>query len=302
MKFQLTTLVAVLCFQFSAFSMYDCNCSWEIDLVCIQTKDGTIIPYPNACWAECMGYNEDDFLDSNFDINYDSNCGCSILSDPVCVAANTGEIVFFPNSCWAECVGYTADNFLNSNYSLPTNPTCGCDFSIDEVCVEIEADIFMPFPNACWANYKGYTEAQFVDCQISTDDLVEAEEELHDIQVEDGSETGNLNEGLTEYFSNIPVHSAKKTTEGLNRILIKDASVFPNPTASRVYIALELSKEIQVRIDVLSSEGTMYLSLNHKATEGRQAINVDVSDLPAGLYILQVYAEKESQSLKFMKQ
>lgn len=302
MRIQLTTLVAVLCFQIPAFSMFDCDCSWEIDMVCIQTEEGTIVPFPNACWAECMGYEEESFVDCSYDINYDPTCGCSFLPDPVCVAANTGEIVLFPNSCWAECVGYGAESYLDCNYDLPTNPNCGCDFTLDEVCVEVDEDVFMPFPNACWANCMGYTEAQFVDCdEVDVEELIEIAEEYYNLVVGESNNGGNLNEEESPQVDGLPDGTDLRQTEDNHNNLIKENYIFPNPSSNHVYVKLNLEEAIRMRIDIVSLEGKTYQSINYKAAKGSQVINIDTRDLPSGIYVLQIYAGKESQSIKFVK-
>ena len=299
MKFQLTTLVAILCFHVSAFSMFDCDCSWEMDMVCIQTDEGTIIPFPNACWAECMGYDEDDFVDCSFDINYDPTCGCSFETDPVCVVANTGEVVLFPNSCWAECIGYTEDSFLNCNYDLPTMPSCGCDFTLDEVCVEVDEGIFMPFPNPCWANCMGYFEDQFVDCdEVSDEDLVETAEYLYEIITEEGDDFGEENVEEINQFPNYPNGSSYTSEQDYH---ISGLKAFPNPFDDRFYLILDLNSSIAIHIDIVSSDGKTHKSLIQHAAKGKQVINIDVRDLPGGLYAIRVYAGQDSQSLKLVK-
>ena len=39
-----------------------CNCNDILDPVCVEVFPGAVIPFPNACWAECSGYNTDDFV------------------------------------------------------------------------------------------------------------------------------------------------------------------------------------------------------------------------------------------------
>lgn len=295
MKIQFTTLVAILCFQFSAFSMYDCDCTWELDLVCIQVEDGNIIPFPNACWAECMGYEESDFIDCNYDINIDPTCSCSFDVDPVCVSDSSGEVVLYPNACWAECEGYTNDDYLDCNYNLPIDPSCGCDFGLDEVCVEVEEGLFMPFPNSCWAECMGYEESQFVNCDdITPEELIETAQYYYDLILE-GDTTNFIGETETYEFS-------QESSSSDQVAKFKQFELFPNPVSNQLYLKLQLEDYANVRIDFTSITGKLYKSLNHDGQKGYQILNVAVNDLPKGIYFANIYSGKESKSLKFLIQ
>ncbi|MEM8523455.1 MAG: T9SS type A sorting domain-containing protein [Bacteroidota bacterium] len=66
---------------------------------------------------------------------------------------------------------------------------------------------------------------------------------------------------------------------------------FPNPTASNVFLEYELVQSADVLINIYDNLGRMVLRQN----QGRQAAgqvqqNVDLSDLPAGIYTLQIQA------------
>ncbi len=303
MRIQLTTLVAILCFQIPAFSMFDCDCSWEIDMVCIETDDGTIVPFPNACWAECMGYEEEDFIDCNYDITYDPTCGCSFEADPVCVSSDSGEVILFPNSCWAECVGYNEDSFLDCNYDLPTDPGCGCSFEIDEVCVEVEADLFMPFPNACWANCLGYTEDQFVDCdEVSPEDLEDAAQYYYELIIGNDNNGGNIDSEDIQQLNTEPFNPPVQSLDMNNGVIIEQVSLYPNPTKDQVYVLFNLQEAMTIRMDILTSEGKVIRSILHQASEGVEVVNIEISDLPRGFYFLQIYAGRDMETLKFVKE
>ena len=145
-----------------------CGCDFELDLVCVEDADGNIIPFPNACLAECEGFTAADFVDCDFgggviDTFGINTCGCPLDFDPVCVMdpAAFGDLTY-PNACFAECAGYTAADFVDCN--IIVTDTCGCDFTLDFVCVDDGNGNILPFPNACFAECEGYTAADFVDC------------------------------------------------------------------------------------------------------------------------------------------
>ncbi len=296
MKIRFSMLIALLCIQISSFSMYDCDCNWEIDIVCIQTDDGNIVPFPNACWASCLGFNESEFIDCNYDITFDPVCGCTSDVEPVCVDAPSGEIILFPNSCLAECAGYTEDDFLGCNYDLPTNPNCGCDYNVDEVCVEIEEGIYMPFLNPCWADCVGYTEDSYLDCGIifSDEDVAEeAAQYFYGLILDD---TFNLSEEeLPELNQSIP-------QEDLLESSIKRLTIFPNPVdGNELNLKMNITESGDFRIDLMSITGKLYKSLTHSIDNEFGLLKIQVNDLPEGVYYLNVYSGKSSSTLKFVK-
>lgn len=296
MKNQLCVLLGVVCFHFSAYSFSECNCSWEVDLVCIQMDDGNIVPFPNECWAKCMGFEEADFIDCDYDASFDPTCGCDFEIEPVCVASTTGSVLLYPNSCLAECKGYDSDDFLNCNYNLPTNPGCGCDYSIDEVCVEVEEDIFMPFPNTCWAICLGYTQDAFVDC----DEVIDANqiqvhqtlEFYYDIILGDST-------GLTGELPN----SRNQLLKDPGAKVISDLKVYPNPiNGNELSVKINIEVAAKMRIDLVSATGKLYKSVNHTGGGGLEVLMLDVSDLPGGMYYLSLYSGVHTKSTKFVKQ
>lgn len=296
MKIQQTILVALLlCIQSITYAMSDCDCDWDIDLVCVQLDDGNIIPFPNACWANCMGYKASDFINCNYDISFDPTCGCDFEVAPVCVpSANAAEVILFPNSCLAECSGYAADDFLDCNYNLPTNPACGCDYEIDEVCVEVAKEVYMPFPNTCWAACMGYGPSTHVLCETVYDEGYEIQESIHEIYqliMNDSLEFVETPEALNQQLSN-------PSEKVVNKII-----AYPNPVnGGELNLKMDIIADADLRIDLSSITGKLFKSISHKAMKGKEVLGVEISDLPVGIYYLNVYSGSTTTSLKFVKQ
>lgn len=82
-----------------------CFCPTVYQPVCVQTVTG-IVAYSNACFAECDGYTQSDFVDCN-----STPCPCPTNFEPVCVQTVTGPVQF-DNACRAECAGYTSADFI----------------------------------------------------------------------------------------------------------------------------------------------------------------------------------------------
>lgn len=93
----------------------DCVCALVYEPVCVYTGNG-VVEYSNACFAQCDGYDQNDFVDCN------SSCPCPENFDPVCVQTTVG-VVQYDNACKAECDGFTSADFITCG--VAPNPTFG---------------------------------------------------------------------------------------------------------------------------------------------------------------------------------
>lgn len=179
-----------------------CDCYEVYEPVCVEitTPDGNTftVSYPNACYAECDGFTEDDFVDGCFD-NYNPIGGldCFELNFPLSITINDGAETITVNSMeeLRDAV-YSAYGFdfvypisatledggeivtINSVEDLAMLiETCYGEVSnceecynqpIEPVCVEVTAPTgeteILTYENACFALCDGYTENDFVDC------------------------------------------------------------------------------------------------------------------------------------------
>ncbi|WP_299112739.1 hypothetical protein [uncultured Winogradskyella sp.] len=75
---------------------YD-ECEDEYDPVCVEVTgpDGEtfIVTYPNECYAECDGFDEDDFLDDCEDDYYVGGFECFSLNFPISVVTEDGDVI-----------------------------------------------------------------------------------------------------------------------------------------------------------------------------------------------------------------
>jgi len=132
------------------------------DSVCVEIQENgqtIIITFPNACYAECEGFTEDQY----FECDEDDDCECDDVYDPVCVETPNAGIIEFDNECEALCEGYTPNDFVECE-----DDGCDCPDEYDPVCVEVENEI-IEFFNACYAECEGFTEEDFVDCENDED-------------------------------------------------------------------------------------------------------------------------------------
>ncbi|MBT3873176.1 MAG: hypothetical protein HOF75_11165 [Flavobacteriaceae bacterium] len=108
-----------------------CACDNEFEPTCIEIIDNNqplIITFPNACYAACEGFIEEDFVDCGATSCEDE---CSQEENPVCVEIvnpnGITEIITFLNTCYALCEGYTEEDFIDCDNST------ACDISELEI-------------------------------------------------------------------------------------------------------------------------------------------------------------------------
>ncbi|MAX71252.1 MAG: hypothetical protein CMC76_09155 [Flavobacteriaceae bacterium] len=180
-----------------------CECSTVYDPVCVEITDpaGTIftITYPNACYAECDGFTQTNFIDS-CETDYTSQYDCFSLNYPVSIYGDNNNTIVINSEedFYNTTYGMYAFNFaypfditledgtvvtINSHGDIEAvledcytveNPCDECaDQPIDPVCVEIVDTtgntITYAYDNACYALCDGYTEADFVACNSGND-------------------------------------------------------------------------------------------------------------------------------------
>lgn len=87
----------------------------------------------------------------------------------------------------------------------------------------------------------------------------------------------------------------------LNQIDIPDIQVYPNPAIDEISLAAELTQAGTTQIQVFSLEGKLVKNIEYTATENRMRTKFDISDLAAGLYLLQITNEENRLVTKFQK-
>jgi hypothetical protein len=85
---------------------------------------------------------------------------------------------------------------------------------------------------------------------------------------------------------------------------IKSAiSVYPNPTTDVLNLTYELANSSDVMVNIVSLEGKLIKSVNMGSKYiGKHRTNINVQELPKGLYVLQVKTATDSKVAKFIKQ
>ena len=256
-----------------------CDCPGDFDPVCVEDEDGFELFFPNACFAECEGFTEDDFIDCDSVIVIGDDCIECLDEpiDPVCVEVEPGHYCPFPNPCYAECAGYTIDDFVDcDSVGIGTGGGLDCieclEEPIDPVCVEDADGNILPYPNACFAECDGFTSDDLVDC--------------------DGFGNGNGGNQFTD--REIVMFEVSP---------IGNISTSPNPVINNLTVQFKSGVEEETigKLKVYSLQGQEMIHQKVQIFTGNNSIQVNTSTLLSGIYLLSLETENDVKTVKFVK-
>jgi len=200
-----------------------CECFEVYEPVCVEITDPNgeafTVTYPNACYAECDGFTEDDFLDScEDDYNPGGGIECFTLNYPLTIVIDDDSTITINSE---EEFGNALYNVYHFDFVYPITVTvydddeeeivtingpedieellddCFDDYdggddeceeceeeAIDPVCIEYVDNfgntIITVFPNMCYAECAGFTENNVIDCDGNNNPLDCDEEDIAD--------------------------------------------------------------------------------------------------------------------------
>jgi hypothetical protein len=79
---------------------------------------------------------------------------------------------------------------------------------------------------------------------------------------------------------------------------VNNIGVFPNPTTGLINIRLQLEKPSYLTIDVIDVRGSVVFTKAEYSASGNSKLNVDLTDLQAGIYSVRVRPDQGNQMLK----
>jgi hypothetical protein len=79
-----------------------------------------------------------------------------------------------------------------------------------------------------------------------------------------------------------------------------DTRVYPNPAAGKVYLTIQLKKSVKVEVKVVNLLGQVLLEKNLNALAGANSFQLDLENLEAGIYFVNVNAHQASASKKLI--
>ncbi|MGZ7067799.1 MAG: T9SS type A sorting domain-containing protein, partial [Methanobacterium sp.] len=94
-------------------------------------------------------------------------------------------------------------------------------------------------------------------------------------------------------------------SSGINEVHINNEtlSIYPNPATNQITIEFELTETKNIFFEIKNVLGQTITSISNTAFQkGINKIEIDVSDQPSGIYILQLLNNRKSVYAKFIKQ
>lgn len=148
---------------------FDCDCPepTDNDFICATDEFGNIMPFPNACIAECLGFQITDCGDTfpgGGGNPVDCDCPDPAGNELICAVDANGAIMVFPTECIALCLGFEVvdcgDTFPGGGGD-PGDCDCPEPTENDGVCVVDEFGTELFFPSLCIAECLGL---QVIEC------------------------------------------------------------------------------------------------------------------------------------------
>jgi hypothetical protein len=90
---------------------------------------------------------------------------------------------------------------------------------------------------------------------------------------------------------------------GINKNSLRnenECSIYPNPASDNVNVEFSLSDDSKIQIRIINSIGQIAKTISTEGQIGENRINIDVKDLSAGIYCLEIIDEKSSTSKKLV--
>jgi hypothetical protein len=78
-------------------------------------------------------------------------------------------------------------------------------------------------------------------------------------------------------------------------------SVYPNPTTGITTVSLELILNTESKIEIYNLSGSLVQSEKLIITSGDTKQQIDISNLPSGVYVLKVIANNKYRTIKVVK-
>jgi hypothetical protein len=77
--------------------------------------------------------------------------------------------------------------------------------------------------------------------------------------------------------------------------------LFPNPATSSVTVSFSLQRSANVIFRLTDNKGSILRNFNRNLNQGASSINIDINNLPSGIYFMSMVREREVETVKVVK-
>jgi PKD repeat protein len=219
-------------------------------------------------------------------------CNCNGIFDPVCVIGVEGDTIPFLNSCFAECEGYTEGQY----------------FSCINAC---EAD-FAATPTDIPGQFQFQDLSESVGGVINEWlwDFGDGGSSTEQNPVHTFSEAGMASVSLQiatsmNCYSNLNMQVLVSTVSSTTDISFNEEaiSVYPNPANAFLNIQLDAPTlwDEDMLIQISGVDGAARQVPSPSIASGEQLVQIDVSGLPAGIYLMSIDIAGRTFTRRFVK-
>lgn len=133
--------------------------------------------------------------------------------------------------------------------------------------------------------------------------LLELIEDLNTSNLSEGAHTVTWRtESATGNYS-VPVTYAFDLVLNANYLDgVESLLVFPIPAREQISLKLESSKQVELRVELFSANGQFIRSMSKPLTSVQNLLNIQVSDLAPGVYLIKVSNSDGAVSHRFVKE
>ncbi|MEM6318164.1 MAG: T9SS type A sorting domain-containing protein [Bacteroidota bacterium] len=260
----------------AALDSLDCDPEGVDFPICVLDETGERIQFPSPCAAFQAGYILTDFTSCRPPSDAPQNqLTCEALGlyfdFTVCRTKEDGstETLLFCDALETEP---NLDNLSICQETLASLTVDNCDiFGLDlAVCWTNEDGATRTFPNPCSALQAG----------VSADEL-------------------DFCEGAVQSaMSRLLVTSIEETTSDL----VETVTLYPNPVEDQFFVEFAVSKSTLYEVTIMGLNGQVMQRQTGEAIAGQNIVTLDVTTLPAGMYLANLQTNTQRASRKLMKQ
>lgn len=228
--------------------------------------------------SDCFRYNGSRSYEGSFSMRLRDNSG---TASSMTTAASydvsaydqiTIDFFFFPNS-----MENGEDFFVRYNdgsgWQTVATYASGTDFN--------NGTFYNATVNLSSADYNFPTNARFrIQCDASAN-----ADQVYIDQIEITASSGARNSGNKL----VALNSFRTVEQSIdNDVDFEDLSIYPNPAANTANIMMDIDETGEVQLKVINIEGRIVKAVDLSVEEGVFEHNMDVADLPNGLYFIKV--------------
>jgi hypothetical protein len=105
----------------------------------------------------------------------------------------------------------------------------------------------------------------------------------------------------TQNFTGNPEYKAASTTGTKETQALRNVKLYPNPVKDELTVEFNAPTASNYLLQIFSLEGKLLQSTRESANSGSNVNQLNISNLPVGMYLLRIQTDGQTKSIKFIK-